>query len=233
MGFLNGACGDVTQVDNLSLAEREFGARASRRVGQKVGAEALKVLCAVEAEPGELLPLNAAHKVLKIKTREVSEDRFQEALALFKSGDPSRRDYLYARDLILVHEANKVEPELTCEIQAIQVGPTAFVSNPAEYFCEFGLDIKRRSHFPFTYVVELANGCIGYVPTEEAMGPHGGGYEPRLAMTSKLVPEAGQMIADASVELLATLTPGPVPLIPQVNVEPTVRRAGAAPSDKV
>jgi len=218
--FLNGACGDVTQVNNMSLRATEFGPIASRRVGQSVGAEALKVLCA--ATPGELLPVRAAQKRIKIRTREVSEERFEEELATVKSGTPEDHNWLFAREAVLLHEANKVEPEVSCEVQAIQIGPAVFVSNPAEYFCQFGLNIKERSHFPFTYVVELANGCIGYVPTPEAMGPNGGGYEPRMAMSSKLVPEAGQMIEDTSVELANSLTPGEVPQEPQVEVQDKV-----------
>ena len=55
--FLNGACGDITQVDNLSLQEFEFGEKWARRIGHKVGAEVLKVLA--DAEPGELGPVAA------------------------------------------------------------------------------------------------------------------------------------------------------------------------------
>ncbi len=215
--FLNGACGDVTQVDNLSMRESESGPKWSRRVGQKVGAEALKVLCMAEAT--ELLPLGALQKIIRIKTREVSEERFQEELAVVKSGTPDDHNWLFAREAVLLHEANKVEPEVTCEVQAIQIGPVVFVSNPAEYFCQFGLNIKERSPFPFTYVVELANACIGYVPTPDAFGPNGGGYEVRMAMSSKLVPEAGQMIEDTSVELANALTPGEVPEAPQAQVQ--------------
>jgi hypothetical protein len=89
------------------------------------------------------------------------------------------------------------------------------VSNGAEYFCQFGLNIKHRSQFPFTFVVELANQSIGYVPTAEAMGPNGGGDEPILCCSSKLIPEAGQMIEDTSVELVNSLTPGEAPPMPQ------------------
>ncbi len=216
--FLNGACGDVTQVDNLSLRESEFGEKWARRVGQKVGAEALKVIA--DAEPAQLPPLDARQTWVTLKTREVSEERFQRALALVRSEAPHDHEWWFARDEVLLHEQNKWEPEVTAEIQAIQVGPAAYVSNPAEYFCQFGLDIKARSSFPYTWVVELANGCIGYVPTPEAMGPHGGGYEPRLAMSSKLVPEAGQAIEDASVELLQALNPGeepPRPMVPSAG----------------
>jgi len=216
--FLNGACGDVTQVNNLSMQETEFGGKWVRRVGHKVGAEALKVIA--EAEPGELLPLAARQALVTIETREVSEERFQEALALVESDAPQGHEWWYARDEVLLHEQNKWEPEVTGEVQVIQVGPAAYVSNGAEYFCQFGLNIKARSSFPHTWVVELANGCLGYVPTPEAMGQHGGGYEPRLAVGSKLVPEAGQMIEDASVELLDSLTPGedpPRPMAPQAG----------------
>lgn len=212
--FLNGACGDVTQVDNLSMQESEFGEKWAWRIGTKVGAEALKVIA--DAEPGEMTPLAAKQKTIKIKTREVGQERYEQALRDIDDPDICETDKIYVRDLILLHEQNKWEPEVDCEIQAIQVGPVVFLANPAEYFCQFGLNIKHRSPFPFTYVVELANGCIGYVPTAEALGPMGGGYEPRLAMSSKLVPEAGQMIEDASVELAETLTPGEIPPRPRV-----------------
>jgi hypothetical protein len=216
--FLNGACGDVTQVDNQSLQEVEFGEKWARRIGQKVAAEAIKVIA--DAEPAELLPVAATRTIFPIATREVTEERFRQVLDLVKTGDPNDSEWLFARDIVLLHEANKWEPEVPCEVQAIQVGPAAWVANAAEYFCEFGVNIKQRSNFPYTWVVELANGCIGYVPTAEAMGPHGGGYEPRMAWTSKLVPEAGEMIEDASVELLQSLTPGeepPRPKVPQVG----------------
>lgn len=227
--FLNGACGDVTQVNNLSLQESEFGAKWSRRVGQKVGAEALKVLSM--AEPADLAPLASAQKILTIPCRTVSEERFQGAIEFWNSAAPEGWDKWWAREEILLHEKLKAEPVATCEVQAIQVGPVVFVSNPGEYFCQFGLNIKQRSPFPYTWVVELANGSVGYVPTPEAMGPQGGGYEPRLCCSSCLIPEAGQMIEDASVELANALTPGAAPVMPQVQGVGTRWQASASSED--
>ena len=227
--FLNGACGDVTQVDNQTLDAPDAGLGYSRRVGRKVGAEALKVLAM--AEPTELLPVAATQKMLKIKTREVTEERFQEELETVRTSGPEDPNWLFAREVVLLHEANKIEPEVTCELQAVQVGPVVYLANPAEYFCQFGLNIKQRSQFPYTYIVELANGCIGYVPTPDAFGSGGGGYEVRMAMSSKLVPEAGQMIEDGSVELADSMTPGAAPETPQV--EPVCQVWGySARSDK-
>ncbi len=227
--FLNGACGDITQVDNLSMQDSESGEKWCRRIGTKVGAEALKVIA--DAEPADLAPIAAVRKDVSIKTREVSDERFQECLALVTSDAPQDHDWWFSRDVLLLHEQNKWEPEALGEIQAIQVGPAAWVSNPTEYFCQFGLNIKERSSFPYTWVVELANGCIGYVPTPEALGPNGGGYEPRLALSSKLVPEAGQIIEDTSVELLDSLAPGLEPPRPTVDTTGAPWDMGSTKSD--
>lgn len=77
-------------------------------------------------------------------------------------------------------------------------------------FVEYGLELKK-SHFKFTYPVELANGCVGYIPTEEAMGPNGGGYETRLTSYSNLETTAGRQMLEAGLELVGQMTPGPVP----------------------
>jgi len=89
-----------------------------------------------------------------------------------------------------------------------------FLANPAEFFCQLGLDIKARSPFPFTFPASLANGCIGYVPTKEAFGEHGGGYETRLTSYSNLDVTTGRHIVEAALELAEQMTPGRVPTAP-------------------
>lgn len=212
--FLNGACGDITQVNNLSLRAVEFGEAAARRVGQRVGAEVLKILSdvGVEAGAGDLKPIAAAQRFICLDRRKIPPERLRWAHSLVR--EKSVKDdyrWVFARDIILLAEIIKIEPIVKCEIQAIQIGPAIFISNPAELFCELGLRIKKASHFPYTFVVELANGCIGYVPTEEAMSPVGGGYEVRMGLHSFLTPDAGKKIVEASVELIRRFMPGNIP----------------------
>jgi neutral ceramidase len=216
--FLQGAFGDVTQVDNQSLREREFGETWSRIVGTRVGAEAVKVL--MTAPSGDLAPLSATTKVLRVRRRVPSAARLEASRKLvgegLKTGDRSTA-WTFAKEILILEYLIEKEPEVDVEVQALQVGPAVFLANPAEYFCASGLEIKQASPFPRTYVVTLANGGVGYVPPEEALAPTGGSYETVLTSYSNLEPSAARQIADASLELARRLTPGKLPIGPQVE----------------
>lgn len=213
--FMQGACGDVTQVDNLSPWRSPAPEDWARQVGGRVGAEAVRVLLSMP-RTGEAI-LDSRQKVLSIPRRKPSATRVQRSHEVVKTGKPAgdTTEYLFAKEILMLDHLCKVTPEVEAEVQVIQVGPAAFVSNPAEYFCQFGLDIKKGSPFPFTFPVELANGIVGYVPTEEAFGPGGGGYETRLTAYSNLVITAGRTFADTGITLARELKPGPVPEPPR------------------
>jgi hypothetical protein len=166
------------------------------------------------AEP--LGSLDARSKVLKIKRRPPSVAHLARALEVIKK-DPKAVDgteWTFAKETVLLDARIVREPVVPVEVQAVQIGPVALLACPAEYFSQFGLDLKAGSKFPFTFPVSLANDAIGYVPTEEALSPRGGGYETRLTSYSNLEPTAGRQIADALIELSAGMKPGPVPKAP-------------------
>jgi hypothetical protein len=221
--FLAGASGDVTQVDNQSRFANPSGERWAQLVGGKVGAEALKVLLGME--PGTLAPVAARTKVWNIPRRAPSPDRVQACLELVQR-DKAKADateWTFAKEIVLLDALVHKEPVVEVEVQAIQVGPAVFVTTPAEYFCRYGLEIKAASGFPYTFPVSLANGCVGYVPTEDAFGPRGGGYETRLTSYSNLEITAGTQMRDAGIALARRLTPGAIPrppLHPSFNGKP-------------
>jgi len=213
--FLQGCCGDVTQVDNLSPYAFPPGEKWAQFVGERVGAEAVKVLASVE--PGDAMPLEARSKLLKIKRRVPNPQRVHESYELLQK-DRKQVDatqWVFAKEIVLLDALLAKEPAADVEVQAVQIGPAVFLTNPAEFFVEYGLELKAKCRFPFTLPVELANGCIGYVPTEEAFGPHGGGYETRLTSYSNLEPSAGRQIVEAGLELAGQMTPGKTPSPPK------------------
>jgi hypothetical protein len=210
--FLAGASGDVTQVDNLNPLVHPGQERWGEIVGGRVGAEAVKVL--VSMDRGALAPVNALTETLNIPRRIPKPERVQKCRELVRQ--PAEKvghtEWTFAKEIVLLDALLAKEKSTDVEVQAIQVGPVVVLANPAEYFCQFGLDMRAKSRFPVTFIVELANDCVGYVPTEEALGPHGGGYETRLTAYSNLVPAAGRQIADACIRLAGTFTPGQLPV---------------------
>ena len=214
--FLQGCCGDVTQVDNLSPYQAPPSDDNARLIGGCVGAEVVKVL--LKSTQGVLSPLDWRHTVFPIRFRKADPGRVARCREILLR-DPqtvSPTDLFFAPVVVLQDALTKMRETEEIEVQAIQVGPAVFLSNPAELFCEFGLDLKRRSPFPKTFPVELANGSVGYVPTEEAFGPHGGGYETRYGV-SRLDVTAGRQMVDAGLKLAADLKPGSLPQPPKAR----------------
>ncbi len=209
--FLQGDSGDITQVDNLSRFAERPGEDSARHVGGRIGAEAVKVLLSIEA--GALAPLGARARTLKIPRRAPDPERLKRCLELAQKDpkDIGATEWTFAKEIVLLGAILEKEPAAEVEVQAIQVGPAVFLANPGETFCRFGLELKSRSRFPFAFPVELANGCAGYIPTEEALGEHGGGYETRLTSYSNLDPRAGRIMTDAALELSWEMRAGPVP----------------------
>ena len=80
-------------------------------------------------------------------------------------------------------------------IHAIQIGDLTFVTNPAELFCEYQLDLKEKMGEK-TICVELTNGGICYVPTKQGYLLRG--YEVQAGFYDF---HAGQRIEDAMIEL--------------------------------
>ncbi len=199
--FLNGACGDVTQVDNLNPRPAEFGEAWARRVGMSVGSVALNAIA--KAEFTADAPLGIATETLALPIRDLANSDEE----LVKREAPGiglgSNDEAFLKEAAIIRAMKAQSPTVNAEVQAMRIGSVGVVSNPSEYFCQFGLDIKRGSPWKPTMVVELANGCCGYVGTNEAF--LGGGYEVRTARASYLTADAGYRIADTSVRLLCQL----------------------------
>jgi hypothetical protein len=85
----------------------------------------------------------------------------------------------------------------------VLIGDVAIVGVPAEFFTQLGLDIKNRSPFRYTYVAELANDWIGYLPNLEAHKL--GGYQVWTGLHSYAEPGTGERVVDEVVAMLRQL----------------------------
>jgi hypothetical protein len=97
--------------------------------------------------------------------------------------------------------------ERETSLQVILIGDVALVGVPAEFFTGLGMEIKRRSPFPDTYVAELANDWIGYLPDREAHQL--GGYQTWTGSHSFAEIGTGERMVDQAVAILEELAAQP------------------------
>ena len=215
--FVNGACGDITQVDNTAPADYvQGGPIAARRVGMTVAGEAQKVL--VQMGFVEHARVQGARNTIMLQPREITQEMLDWAHAHLDSDEQVEGrwfpDKTWAREWIELDRINREEPQIPAEVQALTIGQAAFVSNPGEYFCKLAMDIKRGSKFQPTFPVSLANGIVGYVATEDSYAEtylpkegeaFTGGYETTPARSSRVAPGSGEQIAAACIEVANSL----------------------------
>lgn len=174
--FFTGTCGNINPI----AVSRTF--EEVERLGTIVGAEALKV-CNEITEFQAVDKVRSAREIIRLKSQEIpSAEELEKIVSIGSSAQNPELDWQYnwAKDALEFARSGKLWTEFTMEIQALSIGDDiAFVGIPGEVFVEIGLAIKERSPFKYTFPIECANGCLGYIPTREAFDE--GGYEPALA----------------------------------------------------
>jgi hypothetical protein len=230
-GFLIGAAGDTSTPDPEShVPESGFGVAHTETMGTALADAADEAIGQARPVAGDRIAVDTTH--LRIPQRRATPDLvelarwyLEERPADLDELEFTRRfyghDYTFNDGVQLGNERHaeemlrmwdwqqgKSDEELTetVEMQAMAIGDVAIVGFPVELFTAFGRRVKAGSPFADTIVATLANGWHGYAPTLEAFAR--GGYEPRFAYPSRLVPEAGDRMTDAALELLGRLVRG-------------------------
>lgn len=197
--FSTGACGDINHID-VSSGEPQGGPAEAKRIGTVLAGEVLKTSARLRPLAGGAL--RGKHEVVPLPLAQIKEDdleRARKVATTFGKDEPTFMEKVQAFKVLDVF-ARQGKP-LEAEVQGIALGDDlALVALPGEIFVELGLDIKKRSPFAHTIVVELANGSVGYVPTKRAFTE--GNYEP---ISARCAPGSGEQLADVAVRLLGEL----------------------------
>jgi hypothetical protein len=144
-------------------------------------------------------PLAARETTVKLGVRKPSPSEVREAhRVLRKAGSVLESlEEIYARETVLMA---KWPERVEAPIQALRIGDLGIVTFPGEAFVEVGLEVKKKSPFPITFCVDLANDYLGYIPT---IGAHAqGGYETWRARSSFLERDAAPILVAAALDLL-------------------------------
>jgi hypothetical protein len=196
----NGACGNLNHLD-FGWRWPQSTAAEGHRIGTILGAsvfQAYKTLQPITAGP-----LRAQSAFVELALPEITPAQVAEAKqTVAQTKDDRGANFMkLVRAYRALDVAGREGQPFRVEVQVIALGrDLAWVALPGEVFVELGLAIKKRSPFPHTWVVELANENIGYIPDRRSYAE--GNYEPESA---RCAPGSGEKLVAAAVELMDTL----------------------------
>lgn len=189
--FMNGALGNVCTKD-----DRNFGPDTPMQtVGESLAEDVAKLLPTIQFKSD--VKLGASSIMVELPYRDPTE-------AEIKGTVPGAQRFIDSKlyDQILPSVVADIKANGTeqAELQAFFVDDHVFAFIPGELFVELGLKIKLDVTPLRGWIVGLSNGWVGYIPTKDAFKR--GGYETTFNRSSKLAPEAGDLIVSQMVEMI-------------------------------
>jgi neutral ceramidase len=194
----NGACGDINNIDVMGgTRSKNDRFQHSERVAGLIAAGALWAWN--EMDFSDDVALWAEMEDVSLATKgKPTEAEFARIGEIEKKEQPTMAERAFVRRI--TKRMADVPEQVETYVQAFRIGDLGIVAVPGELMVKLGLDIKKRSPFHQTMVIELANDSVGYIPTKTAYEE--GGYEPEASVFS---PGCGEKIADVAVKLLNQL----------------------------
>jgi hypothetical protein len=149
------------------------------------------------------LPLRVATRELTLATRKPSAEDVEKAKVLVAGRAPLALKLpaeIYAREQILLAQ---YPDTITMPLTAFRIGDLAIAGWPNEVFAASGLAMKKDSPVKPLFVISLANGWYGYLPTPDQHPL--GGYETWRSRTSYLEVGAEPKIRQTLLEVIGEL----------------------------
>lgn len=196
----NGTCGNLNHLD-VSWAWPQNTAAEGNRIGTILGAAVFQAY--KDLKPLAVGHLRASFAMVDLDLPAVTPTQVEEAKQILAAtkNDAGPNFMKLVRSYRALDIADREGKPHRVEVQGIALGQDlAWISLPGEVFVELGLAIKKRSPFPYTFVVELANENIGYIPDRRSYAE--GNYEPESA---RCAPGSGERLVEAACDLLTRL----------------------------
>jgi len=195
----NGTCGNINNFD-FSWKWPNSGPFEQNRVSAILGAAVFQAYKDLRPVAGGRL--RAKSERVELALPEITPEQLEEAKKTLASTKDDRGENFMriVRSWRAIDVAGREGRPHRAEVQAISLGKdVAWVGLPGEVFVELGLALKKRSPFPQTFVVELSNDDVGYIPDRRSYAE--GNYEPESARCAagtgeKLVAVAAGLLAE-------------------------------------
>ncbi len=195
----NGTSGDVNNINFLQPRPRKKPYEQMRFLADDLAAKVHAALAKVEYR--DRVTLAARYREPRIVCRRPSAEQMTWAKQTLAkpAPQPGKRDlsYFYAQRTLLMADYPASVP---VPLQVLRIGNVCLGSMPNEVFCETGLEFRKRSPVQPAFLISLAHGYFGYLPTPKQH--EWGGYETWLG-TSRFEPKASDKMLDTLLEMAA------------------------------
>lgn len=191
----NGTSGDINNINFRNPRPAKKPYEQIRFVAEDVAAKVYAAMAKLEYRDN--ISLAARYREPVIAWRRPNDEQKKWMTETLAAGPKSKQDlsYIYAERISRLAEY----PETTTvPLHILRIGDVCIGTMPCEVFVEIGLDFKRRSPLPHSFMVELAHGYFGYLPTPRQHQL--GGYETWLG-TNRLEINASDKLLDQLIEM--------------------------------
>jgi hypothetical protein len=201
--FANGCCGNLNHR-RIGWAEQPSGPRETRRIGTVLAGAVCRTLPMLQAVNSGGLRVTSA--LVTLPAAQISSEDVSRAKAnLERMADPKLPFLDKVKAVQVLDVAAREGKPWDVEVQVIALNDqVAWVSLPGEIFVELGLAIKKASPFRYTFIAELANGSIGYIPDHPAYAQ--GNYE---VVSARCKEGSGELLVETAVRLLKEIQSQP------------------------
>lgn len=200
----NACSGNINGVNFFGKPVRRPPYEQMQNYADILAAECYRTWRTIEFQ--DSLEIAASIEELELGVRMPAAGEVSDARKLLASAPaPGPNGYteqplIYARETVLLSET--FPSRVKTFVQALRIGGLGIATYPGEAFVEMGQEVKSKSPFKPTMLVELANDYRGYIPTVE--GHELGGYETWRAKSSYLEKTAApKFVASAQRQLEA------------------------------
>jgi len=156
-----------------------------------------------KAKYGTAVTLAARYQELAVKARHPTAEEM--AWAKETLAKPEEEKKPVKADLSRIYADRTLgvasQPEtIPIPLQVLRIGDVCIGTMPTEVFCEIGLEFRKRSPVKPAFLISLAHGYFGYLPTPRHFEL--GGYETWIG-TNRLEPQASEKMVAALLEMAA------------------------------
>jgi len=196
----NGTSGDINNINFYGRRPRRAPYEQIGIVASKAADAATYAIRDIES-PSTDARLDMRQRAITLKHRVPTAEQIERAKKIVKIDAEGEKKLPRLAKPYAERTLNLADYPPTTEvlIQTIRIGDLAICTMPFEVLVEIGLNLKAKSPAADTFIVELANGGYGYLPTPNQH--KFGGYETWLG-TNRVQEDASDILTSQLLEML-------------------------------